>query len=202
MNEAARPEPGTEPWRTFIAIDLPPPLRNRLADIRNRLPAGPARAIRWIPPDGIHLTLRFLGDIDPARAPAVEDRLAAAALQTGKFSLELAGPGAFPTSGPPSVFWVGLGGEVQRLASLHARVEGGLSTIGFEPERRPFHPHLTIARISSQARTREALDARSAFLRVRIEPGQRFDARSITLWRSHLLQAGARYESLATAELA
>ena len=189
-------------WRTFIAIELPPPLRTKLADIRHRLPAGPARAIRWIPPDGIHLTLRFLGDVEPARVPGISERVAAAASQTGRFWLELAGPGAFPPAGAPSVFWIGLTGETQRLSSLHARLEGGLSTIGFEPDRRPFHPHLTIGRISSRARTREALDARSAFVRLQVEPGLRFEARSVTLWRSHLLESGARYEALSTAELA
>lgn len=204
MTEREDGEPGDRPelWRTFVAIELPPPLRQKLADIRHRMPAGPARAIRWIPPDGIHLTLRFLGDIEPGRVAAVVERISAAAAQTGRFWLELAGPGAFPPSGPPRVFWVGLAGELQRLGSLQARIEGGLSTIGFEPDRRPFHPHLTIGRISSRARTREALDARSSFTRVQVEPGQRFDARSLTLWRSHLMEEGARYEPLASAELA
>lgn len=202
IDQGTSPASRPELWRTFVAIELPGQLKKKLADIRHRLPVGPARAIRWIPPDGIHLTLRFLGDIEPARVPQVADRMTAAAAQTGKFWLALASPGAFPPSGPPRVFWVGLTGELQRLGSLQARIEGGLSTLGFEPDRRPFHPHLTVGRISTGARTREALDARAAFTRVQIEPGQRFDARSVTLWRSHLLEAGARYEALATADFA
>lgn len=199
--EDLRPDRWPDLWRTFVAIELPPQLRKKLADIRYKLPVGPARAVRWIPPDGIHLTLRFLGDIEPARVPAVGERLKAAASQTGKFWLEPSSPGAFPPSGPPRIFWVGLAGELQRLNLLQGRIEGGLSTIEFEPDRRPFHPHLTVGRISATARPREAMDARSAFARVQIEPGQRFDVRAVTFFRSHLLEAGARYEVLTTAEL-
>jgi 2'-5' RNA ligase len=88
------------------------------------------------------------------------------------------------------------------LNLLQGRIEGGLSTIGFEPDRRPFHPHLTVGRISTIARPREAMDARSAYSRLEIEPGQRFEVQSVTFFRSHLLEDGARYEVLATAELA
>jgi 2'-5' RNA ligase len=189
-------------WRTFVAIALPPPLTRKLADLRHKLPVGPARSVRWIPPDGIHLTLRFLGDIEPTRVSGVVERLKAAASQSGRFSLEPSSPGAFPPSGPPRIFWVGLAGELQRLNLLQGRIEGGLSTIGFEPDRRPFHPHLTVGRISTMARSREAMDARSAYSRLEIEPGQRFEVQSVTFFRSHLLEDGARYEVLATAELA
>lgn len=189
-------------WRTFIAVELPAPLRKKLADLRYKLPVGPARSVRWIPPDGIHLTLRFLGDIEPDRVPAVVERLKAAASQSGQFRLEPSATGAFPPFGPPRIFWVGLAGELQRLNLLQGRVEGGLSTLGFEPDRRPFHPHLTVGRISTRARPRDATDARSAFARVEIEPGQRFDVRAVTFFRSHLLEDGARYEALGRAELA
>lgn len=185
----------------FVALELPPPLKKALADVRHRLPVGPARAIRWIPPDGIHLTLRFLGDIDPGRVPAITSGVAAAAGQTGRFWLELGAAGTFPPEGAPRVFWVGLKGELQRLAGLQGRVEGALASIGFEPDRRPFHPHLTVGRIGSRTRTREALDARSAFLRVPVEPGQRFDLKAVALWRSHLREDGAVYEQLASAQL-
>lgn len=190
-----------ELWRTFIAIELPHPLRKKLAEVRYRLPVGPAKAIRWIPPDGIHLTLRFLGDIEPSRVPAIAERVAAAAAQTGRFWLELAGTGAFPPSGPPRVFWFGVAGELQRLNHLQGRIEGGLSTLGFERDRRPFHPHMTVGRISTSAHTRDAMDARAAFARVAVDPGQRFEARSVTFFRSHLLEAGARYEVLSNSEL-
>jgi 2'-5' RNA ligase len=188
-------------WRVFIALKLPPPLKKSLADVRHRLPVGPARAIRWIPPDGIHLTLRFLGDIDPDRVPTIAAGVSAAAGQTGRFWLELGEPGTFPPAGAPRVFWIGLSGERQRLAGLHGRVEGALAAIGFEPDRRPFHPHLTVGRIGARTRTRDALDARSAFLRLSVEPRPRFDVTAVAVWQSHLREDGAVYEQLASAPL-
>jgi 2'-5' RNA ligase len=201
QREDREPSDVAELWRVFIALELPPPLKRALADVRHRLPAGPARAVRWIPPDGIHLTLRFLGDTDPARVQAIASGLAAAAGQSGRFWLELGMPGTFPPAGAPRVFWIGLRGELKRLASLQGRVEGSLAASGFEPDRRPFHPHLTVGRIGARARTREALDARAAFLRLPVEPGQRFEAKTVTLWRSHLREDGAVYEELASAQL-
>ncbi|MBM3960212.1 MAG: RNA 2',3'-cyclic phosphodiesterase [SAR202 cluster bacterium] len=191
--------PGT--WRVFIAAELPPNIQQALAVVRQLLPARHSGTIRWLPLDGIHLTLRFLGDVDRDRVASIADRMSAAAAQTGRFQLELAGTGCFPAPERPRVFWVGLRGDLQRLSQLHGRIEGGLSAIGIGVDPRPFHPHLTVGRDATNSRPYEVQAAGYSFARVAVEPGHRFEVSAVTLFRSHLTSDGARYESLRTSAL-
>ncbi|MBI4305521.1 MAG: RNA 2',3'-cyclic phosphodiesterase [Chloroflexi bacterium] len=200
-SEKIASDAGPEMWRAFVALDLPEVIRRKLTALKYKMPPGPASALRWLEPHGIHLTIRFLGDIDPNRVPEISERLNLAALQSTPFMLELAATGIFPSSQRPNVFWVGLAGEIQRLSQFQGRVEGALSAAGFEPDERGFHPHLTIARISKRARPREARAAAEAFAKLTIEPGARFKVESLTFFRSHLLESGPRYEALSIAPL-
>lgn len=190
-----------ETWRVFIAAEIPPDIRTALDDVRRRLAPRHERAIRWLPLDGIHLTLRFLGDIQAGLVPAITQRIDHAASQTGRFQLELAGTGCFPAIERPRVFWVGLKGDLQRLTQLHGRLEGGLAAIGIEADTRPFHPHLTVGRDATNARPFEVQDAGYAFTRLTVASGLKLNVATIRLFRSHLTKDGARYESLHSADL-
>ena len=191
-----------EKWRTFVAIDLPGDLKHALSELRSQMPPQEAGFVRWIRPDGIHLTLCFLGDVDADLIPAISERLSDAAEKSGPFTLGLANVGAFPSLRRPRVFWAGLSGETERLRLLHSRVQGALSYVGFAPERRRFDPHLTLGRLRRDSRPEDARWAGAAFGQVTLpEPVPAIPVDSIILFRSHLKPGGAEYERLFEAPL-
>lgn len=192
----------SEKWRTFIAIDLPADVRSALSGLRSHMSQQEAYPVRWVRPEGIHLTLSFLGDVDSALIPAISARLSDAAAKSGPFTLSLADVGAFPSLRRPRVFWVGLSGETDRLRLLHSRVQGALSQVGFAPERRRFDPHLTVGRIRQDSRPEEPRLAGDAFSRATTPvPAPPIPVDSIILFRSHLRPTGAEYERLHEAPL-
>lgn len=146
--------------RLFVAIDLPPSLRRELAALLPDL-AG----MRRVAEEQLHLTLRFIGEVDEKQAETVKLGLATdPELAGGAFTLALAGVGAFPARGPARVLWVGVAPNPALLA-LAARVEACLAGLGVEPEPRPFSPHITLARLhqAPAARVREFLAAQAQF---------------------------------------
>jgi 2'-5' RNA ligase len=155
--------------------------------------AAPRSEIRWLEPANLHVTLWFIGEI-PA---AAVDPLAAALhapFAGGVFELRFAGFGAFPESGSPRVIWLGIERGRTELVSLYAQVRDRLGPLGYEPERRPFAPHLTVARVKEVKRS-DVLTLRKllASAETGLDPAR---ADSVTLFRSHTSPHGARYESL------
>ena len=129
--------------RTFVAVDLPENLKAELR-IRQETLKRAAQGGRWVRPEGIHLTLKFLGEISEEQSGQVTESLSQVP-RFEAFSVEVKGFGFFPNSRRPRVLWVGVeGGEP--LAALAAEVEKSLQAVGFPPEARPFKPHLTLAR--------------------------------------------------------
>ena len=128
--------------RLFVALDLPWPLRLRVATLAG---AGIPGA-RWVPPENYHVTLRFIGETPAYRAEEID--LALSALKARGFALTLAGVGTFARSGRATTLWVG----VERnpaLDHLQGKIETALQRLGLEPERRRFAPHLTLARLDN-----------------------------------------------------
>jgi 2'-5' RNA ligase len=150
--------------------------------------------LKWVRPESMHLTLKFLGDVDPARVPEIEAALAAAAGAAPPFSLNARGIGVFPGMRKPRVLWMGLEGQLDRLAALQAAVESELARVGFPAEERPFKAHLTLARIKAPLRIplSEALLSEAG----EGESGP-FPVERICLFRSELRPAGAVYTRLA-----
>jgi 2'-5' RNA ligase len=107
-------------------------------------------------PASIHLTLRFLGDTDPAALPKIGESLDRIAPQFGQFELQLGKLGCFPNDRKPRVIWIGVDGDVCRLEKLQRAVEEGLEPLGWLPEGRRFHPHLTIGRVNNSRQIVEA----------------------------------------------
>ncbi len=129
--------------RTFVAVDLPENLKAELRIRQEKLKKA-AQGGRWVRPEGIHLTLKFLGEISEEQIGQVTESLSQVP-RFEAFSVEVKGFGFFPNSQRPRVLWVGVeGGEP--LAALAAEVEKSLQAVGFPPEARPFKPHLTLAR--------------------------------------------------------
>ena len=132
--------------RAFIAVDLDTAIRQRLAAAQERL-RGAGCTIKWVRPDRMHLTLKFLGEIDPGAVGDVADAMAAATEVVAPFELRLLGLGSFPPRGAPRVVWAGVVDASGQLAALHKRLERELGTLGFEGEPRAFRPHLTLGRV-------------------------------------------------------
>lgn len=134
--------------RSFVAIPIPAEIRRRLVEVENDL--MPARAgVKWVSEDNFHVTLKFLGYVEPERLEAVARGVEAAVRGIGPFEVELAGVGAFPKITRPSVVWVGVTRGAQEMISLADRVDGEMAKIGFERETRPFSPHITLGRVKS-----------------------------------------------------
>jgi 2'-5' RNA ligase len=176
--------------RAFIAIDLPVTIRAAL-DAAQQDFRDACRDARWTRPEGIHLTLKFLGEISDAQTKLVVEALA----RIGPFeplSVEVRGFGFFPQAQRPRVFWAGVEAP-PALAELAARVENHMEKIGFAREDRAFSPHLTLARFQVP-RAQSALEAAVA-ARASTSLGK-FEASDFFLFESKLSPQGAQYRKV------
>jgi 2'-5' RNA ligase len=183
--------------RTFIAIELPQEIKEGLAKVQEQLKGGGAGA-SWTRPEGIHLTLKFLGEVPEPKAQELMSTLTTAVRGTGTFRIEVAGAGAFPNVRNPRVLWIGVSGDLEKLALLQASVEAAMTGLGFEPEDRKFSPHLTLARIK-YLRPRDNWQKVVEGIRD-INLGG-FEADRVSLIKSELKPAGAVYTELGRVEL-
>jgi len=178
--------------RAFVAIELPPQVRQALGRLQN--PPG-GQQVKWVRAEGIHLTLKFLGEVEEARVPELTQALTGACGGLRPFRLHLAGLGVFPGPSRPRVAWVGLAGEIDRLLQLQSRVEGALASLGFPPEQRPFTAHLTLARLREGTGPQEARAFGEAFLKQAVAELD-FPVEGVSLMRSQLHPGGAVYTRL------
>ncbi len=184
--------------RTFIALDLDSEIKARLSDLLRRLRWRGPKGVSWARESGLHITFKFLGEIDEARAARVAETMQAAAAAVPVFALRVRGTGAFPPPPrPPRVLWVGTD-EPAAVLDLQARLEAGLEGLGFDRESRPFHPHLTLGRVKSGSAPREAM---AELERVKDAEFGEMPVRKITLFRSTLRPDGAVYSVLAEGAL-
>ena len=186
--------------RTFIAILIPDKTRRALAECIQQLSGLAPQGVRWVDPEGIHLTLRFLGDIPVER---VEHVLAAQGVAAGSgepFSLQLSGLGMFPNSERPRV-WAGVSGDMGALRLLQEEVEAQLERVGFPRDRRPFAPHLTLGRIRDRASSAERKRIAAATGSVALGHAEPWVVEESHLIRSTLTPQGAIYTSLGAARL-
>jgi 2'-5' RNA ligase len=179
--------------RTFIAFQPPEAVRRQIGRLQTRLQAA-GTAVRWVKPKNVHLTLKFLGDSDPALDAPIRRAMQAAVAGQGPLELALGGLGGFPSLSRPRVLWLAVNGEIERLQRLQADLEAGLAAIGFAPERRPSRAHLTVGRIRRPGRWRHA--AADAAAR-REAPSRPFRVDTLIWYASELLPDGARYTALA-----
>ena len=183
--------------RTFIAIELPEGIKQGLAKVREQLKEGGADAA-WTRPEGIHLTLKFLGEVPESKIPAIMSALTEAVRGTGQMRIEVAGAGAFPNVRNPRVLWIGVSGDLSALGRLQTAVEGAMAKLGFDPETRKFSPHLTLARIK-YPRPRD--NWQKVLEGVRDVKLGGFEADSVSLMKSELKPSGAVYTELGRVEL-
>ncbi len=186
--------------RLFVAVDLPHDVREALDRLQSDLRRRDLSSLRWVRPEGIHLTLKFLGDTPAEQVPVIEEAVAGA-VRGAPFRLALGRPGTFGSRRGPRVLWVDLAADVGRLRELQAAVERALAEAGFPPEERGFSPHLTLARVRQPPAPGTA-DRVSRALEAVSPPRAEFEVEEVVLMRSRLQPSGAVYERLAGFPLA
>jgi len=177
--------------RTFIAIELDDSIRQRLGRIRE-ISGIRDRAFRWVKHASIHLTLKFLGEIEPEIVPEVNGAMERAVIGVTPFVIEVGGMGCFPGLRNPRVLWVAVDAREDTLLPLQSSLEAELDGIGFKREKRIFKPHLTLARIRGRIGSFD-LDEAGAFGDLGAQ-----EVTAITLFQSELKPSGAVYVPLAT----
>lgn len=187
----------TQPVRTFIAVEVPDEIKSAMSGVQAELGKSGAH-VGWVRPEGIHLTLKFLGDVEAGRIEglgrAVEDAVSGLA----PFTLDVKGVGVFPNAKAPRVVWLGLGGEVAALAQLYDRVEAACGSLGFPREDRPFRAHLTLGRVKSP-QGKDALTRAVAGFEKTGFGTIRADA--VSIMKSELRPSGAVYTEMKRAAL-
>jgi RNA 2',3'-cyclic 3'-phosphodiesterase len=181
--------------RLFVGVELDDAQRaacaRGTAELQRQLGQLRQFTVRWIAEENLHITLWFLGELKEEPAEAVMEALKAP-WNIEPFTLTVGGAGAFPPSGPPRVVWVGVTEGAGPLAETYRDLTTRFGPLGYQAERRPYHPHVTIGRVKEADRggSQKARDALRQFV---IAAGSR-RVTYVTLFRSHLSPRGARYE--------
>jgi 2'-5' RNA ligase len=189
-------------YRLFIAVPLPQSLLTRLGDVQHRLEAKvPHRSVRWVRSEGIHLTLKFLGDTPRDRIATIQDALTVVARNAPACEVIVEGLGCFPSPHRPRVLWVGVREPTGRLKVLWKAVEEAMMAIGYEPERHGFSPHLTLGRVQRRISRGDQQQIGEAITGTTVDRLALFSADRFELIRSVLKPTGAEYTTLATFRL-
>jgi len=183
--------------RSFIAIELPAAVIALLDRVQQELKALGLKA-RWVRPQNIHLTLKFLGNIDCAAIEEIGRAMAEAAGECAPFTLTVGGIGFFPGIRRPRVVWIGLGGATAVLLNLQGNLADRLAAVGFAKEKRSFKAHLTVGRIRQAVNPNILDQAVQAYSDI---GNLKFSADRIILFESDLKPSGAVYSHLKLAEL-
>ncbi len=186
-----------ESIRCFIAIELPPEVKGELTRLQNKLRSACGNCARWVDPNGIHLTLKFLGNVPRDKIDSVTRAIEEAVRGIPQFKLALTECGCFPNMRRPQVVWVGVSGDTDRLNELVKRIEESLARLGFKPEGRPFTPHLTLGRVRETATPVERQSLGDAAGRIEVDISAGINAETVCLMQSQLTPKGSIYTRLA-----
>lgn len=179
--------------RTFIAIDVPDEVKSEMMRMQEALRKLPGNRISWTRPQGIHLTLKFLGDIPENEIDDIANVLESALLDQNRFEIQTTLTGGFPNLKRPRVLWLGVDGG-DELINIHRRVDKGLYKLGFDKEKKRFNPHLTIGR-AKELNPRS--DLPSKLQGYNLEP-RTWEVEHVRVMASQLKPTGAVYTVLAT----
>jgi 2'-5' RNA ligase len=188
-----------ETLRIFVAIPLPGALLKGLADVQYRLQGKvPHRSVRWVRSEGIHLTLKFLGDTPRDRITTVQEALMVVARNAPPCTITAEGLGCFPSPSRPRVIWVGVTEPTGSLKVLSEAIEEAMTSLGYKPERHGFTPHLTLGRVRRGTSRGEKGQISEAITGTRVGQLETFTADRFELIRSELKPSGAEYTTLET----
>ena len=188
--------------RSFIALELPSDVKEALGKTQKALQAydqAASAVVKWVAPDSIHLTLKFLGETPLAKVNAIEAGMAEAARGCRPLTLRLGPTGCFPNGRQPRVLWVGVLGDLDALERLQAALEKSVAPLGFPTEGRRFSAHLTLGRVRDDARPELRRRLGAAVQALHPAPAT-FTVSSLSLIRSDLQREGAVYTRVAEAQ--
>jgi 2'-5' RNA ligase len=177
--------------RSFIAVDIPGSVRDKLDDLLSKLKRSQAD-VKWAKSKSIHITLKFLGNVEEARLPKIEEIMGRVAENIEPFTVSIEGTGVFPNDRRPHVLWVGVRKGSEKLTRLAEDLDSCLSVLGFEREKRSYSPHLTLGRVRSPKR----IDAVIDMMRSTTFQAGDFINEAILLMKSDLRPDGAVYTVL------
>ena len=180
--------------RSFLAIELPPEVLNEIAGIQERLKNAIRGYISWVRPAGIHLTLKFFGNISESDIQNISQVAQNTIVNVRPFTLNVRRVGAFPDVNRPRVLWLGMDGDVDVLIKLQKEMDRGFQQCGFQKEDRPFRPHLTLARIKEP---KGVIGLAKILEKSEDYEAGSFSVGSLNLFKSELTPKGAIYTKLA-----
>ncbi len=191
-----------EKIRSFVAIELNDQIKEELGKTQALLKSrGIADWVRWVRPQGIHVTMKFLGDVPTDRIKEIAVAIKGASGGVGPFSLSFGGLGCFPSGSRPNVIWVGILGDTKTLIHLQSRIDASLAVLGFPPEKRKYTPHLTLGRVGRHVARRERRRLGGLIQTENVDPLGEMEVHEVSLMRSILSSAGAQYSQLAVVKL-
>ncbi|MEJ2109644.1 MAG: RNA 2',3'-cyclic phosphodiesterase [Acidobacteriota bacterium] len=182
--------------RSFIAVPIPDKCREMLAKLQRELQESRAE-VRWSNIQSIHLTLKFLGEVDQTIPTRIAEALNASSVSLQPFTLRLATLGSFPTPKNPRILWCGVEGDTEMLSNLHAKVETVCSALGLPSENRSFQPHLTLGRVKGRKNLHPLMDR----IRSGWEQEGSFTVDHFNIYKSVLMPQGAVYTVVETIAL-
>lgn len=188
-----------EQLRLFWAVNLPPPLKARLASLQEKLKPAGADA-KWVEEENLHLTLQFLGNVDAQKAPLLINNMQNTLAGFPAFHLRLGGLGFFPDARKPRVFWAGLAGDLASLRRLHEHVQKTNFLSGYPAEEREFSPHLTLARLRSPRGLNDLFAAVKELGHAVADLGE-LPVTSVDLMKSELNRRGPVYTLVGAVQL-
>jgi len=188
--------------RVFAALELPPELQRQLAEVQTGFKTlMPGDCVRWVKPGGIHLTLKFYGEVLAEQVSEIEAGLGRSAASAEPIHVTVGGLGVFPNPRRPQVIWTALQGELSPLQRLHEAVEREALALGFKPEARAFTPHLTLGRVRAGVKAAEQERLIQTLAKARVQRLGDFNPGHLSLMRSELRPGGSEYTRLFAAAL-
>ena len=192
---------GDNTVRVFVAVGLSDDARQQLIDAVGRIRTQVPEGIQWANPAGMHLTLKFLGNIPASGVNPLLDCLVPVAQVADPFPLNLSALGMFPNRRKPRVLWAGVEGNLDALSHLQQASESAINALGYPPEQRPFRPHITLGRPRRSVSDSQLGRIGSTVSAVAPPSPVAWTVDSIDVMQSELHPSGARYTILGSAEL-
>jgi len=191
-----------EQIRSFVAIELEEDVKRALGELQQTLrDSGTEGQVRWVKPDGMHLTLKFLGNVPADRIKELTLAVTRGCQGVRQFRIGFQGLGCFPSLSRPNVIWVGVEGETEELAALQTGIEEHLSVLGYPPEKRRYAPHLTLGRVGRDVAPSQQRRLGSLVEALTVGVLGEMPVPEVSLMRSDLSPSGARYSQLAVIQL-
>jgi len=187
--------------RSFIAIPVPRTGLEVLEKVVKRLDSEMGGKVRWVRPRGIHLTLKFMGDIPALTLEQVLETLPQVTASFGPFEISMSGLGVFPNARRPRVLWAGLAGDLETLSALQLAVDEAVGRLGLPKEDRPFSPHLTLGRVRRDTNEEQSRTIGYLMSNTELQAVPPWSVDAVNLMRTELDPTGSRHYLVGSATI-